>query len=90
MGRTLMGNPSLMLLDEPVEGLAPVIVNEITQQIRHLKTLGLSILFAEQNIEFAMEVSDRAYVIEGGQVRYEGTLPDLEQQPEIKRKYLMI
>ncbi len=90
MGRTLMGNPSLMLLDEPVEGLAPVIVNEITRQIKHLKTLGLSILFAEQNIEFAMEISDRAYVIEGGQVRYEGTLSDLEQQPEIKRKYLMI
>ena len=90
MGRTLMGNPTLMLLDEPVEGLAPVIVNEITRQIRHLKKLGLSILFAEQNIKFAIEISDRGYIIEGGQVRYEGTISDLEQKPEIKKKYLMI
>jgi len=90
MGRTLMGNPALMLLDEPVEGLAPVIVNEITQQIRHLKKMGLSILFAEQNIQFAMEISDRGYILEGGQVRYEGTISDLEEKPEIKQKYLMI
>jgi branched-chain amino acid transport system ATP-binding protein len=90
MGRTLMGNPSLMLLDEPVEGLAPVIVQELTQQILHLKTVGLSILFAEQNIQFSAEISDRAYVIEGGRVRYAGTLADLENQPEIKGKYLMI
>jgi branched-chain amino acid transport system ATP-binding protein len=73
-----------------VEGLAPVIVNEITQQIRHLKTLGLSILFAEQNIQFAVEISDRGYILEGGQVRYEGTISDLEEKPEIKQKYLMI
>jgi branched-chain amino acid transport system ATP-binding protein len=90
MGRTLMGNPALMLLDEPVEGLAPVIVNEITQQVRHLKKLGLSILFAEQNIQFAMEISDRGYILEGGRVRYEGTISDLEEKPEIKQKYLMI
>lgn len=90
MGRTLMGNPTLMLLDEPVEGLAPVIVNQITDQIQHLKKLGLSILFAEQNIKFAIEISDRGYILEGGQVRYEGTISDLELKPEIKQKYLMI
>ncbi len=90
ISRTLMGNPSLMLLDEPVEGLAPMVVQELTQQVQHLKTLGLSILFAEQNIEFAAEISDRAYVIEGGRVRYAGTMADLENQPEIKAKYLMI
>jgi branched-chain amino acid transport system ATP-binding protein len=89
-GRTLMGNPSLMLLDEPVEGLAPVVVQEVTQQIKRLKKTGLTILFAEQNIRFATEISDRAYVIEGGRVRYEGTMAELEQQPEIKEKYLMI
>jgi branched-chain amino acid transport system ATP-binding protein len=89
-GRTLMGNPVLMLLDEPVEGLAPVVVQEIVKQIMHLKTLGLTILFAEQNIGFAMEISDRAYIIEGGRVRYEGTMEDLEKQPEIKEKYLML
>lgn len=89
-GRTLMGNPSLMLLDEPVEGLAPVVVQEVTRQIKRLKKIGLTILFAEQNIQFATEISDRAYVIEGGRVRYEGTMAELEQQPEIKEKYLMI
>jgi branched-chain amino acid transport system ATP-binding protein len=90
MGRTLMGNPTLMLLDEPGEGLAPIIVAEIASQIKHLKALGLSILFAEQNMKFAMEISDKAYVIEGGRVRYEGTIGDLEQRPEIKTKYLMV
>jgi branched-chain amino acid transport system ATP-binding protein len=88
--RTLMGNPSLMLLDEPVEGLAPVVVQEVTHQIKHLKKMGLTILLAEQNIQFATEISDRAYVIEGGQVRYEGTMAELERQPDIKEKYLMI
>jgi len=90
IGRTLMGNPTLLLLDEPVEGLAPVVVQELTRQILHLKTVGLSILFAEQNIQFATEISDRAYVVEGGRVRYAGTMADLEKQPEIKQKYLMI
>jgi len=90
IGRTLMGNPLLMLLDEPAEGLAPVIVQELTRQIKYLKTSGLSILFAEQNLKFATEISDRAYVIEGGHVRYKGTLADLERQPDIKEKYLMI
>ena len=89
-GRTLMGNPSLMLLDEPVEGLAPVVVQEVSRQIKRLKKIGLTILFAEQNIRFATEISDRAYVIEGGRVRYEGTMAELEQQSEIKEKYLMI
>ena len=90
MGRTLMGNPLLLLLDEPVEGLAPVIVKQITEQIKYLKRLGLSILFAEQNVQFAMEISDRAYVIEGGRVRFEGSMTELEKKPEIKEKYLMI
>ena len=88
--RTLMGNPSLMLLDEPVEGLAPVVVQEVTHQIKHLKKMGLTILLAEQNIQFATGISDRAYVIEGGRVRYEGTMAELERQPDIKEKYLMI
>ncbi|MBW1972242.1 MAG: ATP-binding cassette domain-containing protein, partial [Deltaproteobacteria bacterium] len=90
IGRTLMGNPSLMLLDEPVEGLAPVVVKDLLYQIKKLKKMGLTILFAEQNIEFATEISDRAYIIEGGMIRYHGTIEDLEQQPEIKKKYLMI
>lgn len=89
-GRTLMGNPSLLLLDEPVEGLAPVVVNEVTRQIKQLKAMGLSILFAEQNIGFANQISDVAYVIEGGQVRFHGSVEELESHPEIKEKYLMV
>ncbi|MBN2124731.1 MAG: ABC transporter ATP-binding protein [Deltaproteobacteria bacterium] len=90
IGRTLMGNPILMLLDEPVEGIAPVVVKELLRQIRHLRKIGLSILFTEQNIQFATEISDRAYVIEGGRVRYHGTIQDLHLQTEVKEKYLMI
>jgi branched-chain amino acid transport system ATP-binding protein len=90
IGRTLMGNPVLMLLDEPVEGLAPVVVKELSHQIKHLKKIGLSILFTEQNIKFATEISDRAYVIEGGKVRYQGTMQDLNSQPQVKEKYLLV
>jgi len=74
-----------MLLDEPAEGLAPVIVQELTRQIKYLKTSGLSILFAEQNLKFATEISDRAYVIEGGHVRYKEPWQTLNGSPISKR-----
>jgi branched-chain amino acid transport system ATP-binding protein len=90
MGRTLMGNPSLLLLDEPVEGVAPVVVQELTRQIKALKAMGLTILFAEQNMHFATEISDRAYVIEKGHIRFQGTMSELAANEEIKQKYLMI
>jgi branched-chain amino acid transport system ATP-binding protein len=90
IGRTLMGNPSLLLLDEPVEGVAPVVVQELTRQIKALKTMGLTILFAEQNIHFASEISDRAYVIEKGHIRFQGTMQELAANEEVKQKYLMI
>lgn len=90
VSRALMGNPSLLLLDEPVEGLAPVVVQELTRQIERLKETGLAILFAEQNLDFAVRVAQRAYVIEGGRVRYTGRLSELEAQPDIKRQYLMV
>ena len=90
IGRTLMGNPSLLLLDEPVEGVAPVVVQELTRQIKALKTMGLTILFAEQNMHFASEISDRAYVIEKGRIRFHGTMQELAANEEVKQKYLMI
>ena len=90
IGRTLMGNPSLLLLDEPVEGVAPVVVQELTRQIKALKTMGLTILFAEQNMHFASEISDRAYVIEKGRIRFHGTMQELAANAEVKQKYLMI
>jgi branched-chain amino acid transport system ATP-binding protein len=90
IGRTLMGNPSLLLLDEPVEGVAPVVVQELTRQIKNLKSLGLTILFAEQNMHFAAELSDRAYVIEKGRIRFHGSMQELAANQEVKSKYLMI
>jgi branched-chain amino acid transport system ATP-binding protein len=90
IGRTLMGNPSLLLLDEPVEGVAPVVVQELTRQIKTLKGLGLTILFAEQNMHFAAEVSDRAYVIEKGRIRFHGSMQELRANEDVKSKYLMI
>ncbi|MFQ5785076.1 MAG: ABC transporter ATP-binding protein [Alphaproteobacteria bacterium] len=90
IGRTLMGNPSLLLLDEPVEGVAPIVVQELGRQIRHLRSIGLTILFSEQNLRFATEISDRAYVIEKGRIRYHGSIDELERNSEVQKKYLMI
>ena len=90
IGRTLMGNPSLLLLDEPVEGVAPIVVQELGERLRKLKALGLTILLSEQNLRFATEISDRAYVIEKGRIRYHGRIEDLERDTDIQQKYLMI
>jgi branched-chain amino acid transport system ATP-binding protein len=90
VGRTLMGNPLLLLLDEPVEGVAPIVVQELGEKIQHLKGLGLTILMAEQNLHFATRISDYAYVIEKGRVRFHGTMAELESNENVKRQYLMI
>jgi len=90
VARTLMGNPSLLLLDEPSEGLAPVIVDQMAATIRALKSRGLSILLSEQNLRFARMVSDRAYIIEKGRVRWQGRIKDLEDDETIKQQYLVV
>ena len=90
LARTLMGNPDLLLLDEPVEGLAPLVVKDLRQQILKLKQMGLTILFSEQNVKFATQTSDRAYVIDGGRIEYQGSIEELSANEEIKQKYLMI
>jgi branched-chain amino acid transport system ATP-binding protein len=90
VGRTLMGNPLLLLLDEPVEGVAPIVVQELGEKIQALKEMGLTILMAEQNLHFATRISDFAYVIEKGQIRYHGTMTDLAENEDVKQKYLMI
>jgi branched-chain amino acid transport system ATP-binding protein len=90
VGRTLMGNPSLVLLDEPVEGVAPLVVEELGRQFKLLKTMGLTILFSEQNLQFATDISDRAYIIEKGRIRYHGTIEELERNRDVQEKYLMI
>jgi branched-chain amino acid transport system ATP-binding protein len=90
VARTLMGNPYLVLLDEPSEGVAPVIVEQMAQMILELKGQGVSILLSEQNMHFAELVSDRAYVLEKGQIRFEGTMAELAANEEVRRAYLSV
>jgi branched-chain amino acid transport system ATP-binding protein len=90
IARTLMGNPSCLLLDEPSEGLAPVIVDQMAAAIRALKKEGLSVLLSEQNLHFAAEVSDRAYIIEKGRIRFAGTMAELEANADVRAQYLAV
>lgn len=90
VARTLMGNPSLILLDEPSEGLAPVIVDQMAATIRELKNRGLSVLLSEQNLRFARMVSDRAYIVEKGRLRWEGTMEALDADEAARRQYLSV
>ncbi len=90
IARTLMGNPRLLLLDEPSEGIAPVIVEQMAQTILKLKAEGLPVLLSEQNLHFARLVSDRAVIIEGGLKKFDGTFAELEAQPQIRDAYLSV
>ena len=90
IARTLMGNPTTILLDEPSEGLAPVIVEQVARTILDLKAQGLSILLSEQNLHLSTRVSDRAYIIEKGRIRYEGSMAELAENEEIRAAYLMV
>lgn len=90
IARTLMGNPATVLLDEPSEGLAPRIVEEMAKAIGLLKREGLSILVSEQNLHFARLISDRAYIIERGRIRFGGTMAELEARPDIRDAYLAV
>jgi branched-chain amino acid transport system ATP-binding protein len=88
LARALMTNPQLLLLDEPSEGLAPLIVAEIGRIIDHLRQEGLSILLVEQNLALALGVADRVYVMNKGRIVFEGTPADLREQVEVRRRYL--
>lgn len=90
IARTLMGNPDAILLDEPSEGLAPVIVQQMASTITRLKGEGISILLCEQNLHFAHAVSDRAYVIESGHIRYQGTMQELYADEAVRSAYLTL
>jgi branched-chain amino acid transport system ATP-binding protein len=90
VSRTLMGNPTLVLLDEPSEGVAPIIVEQMANMILELKREGLSILLSEQNMHFAELVSDRAYVLEKGQIRFSGTIDELARDEAVRRAYLSV
>jgi branched-chain amino acid transport system ATP-binding protein len=90
VARTLMGNPYLVLLDEPSEGVAPIIVEEMVGMITALKAAGVAILLSEQNLHFARLVSDRAVVLEKGEVRFEGTMEALMTDETLLRTHLSV
>ena len=90
IARTLMGNPELLLLDEPSEGLAPLVVDHLGEQIARLKADGLTILLAEQNVEFSLELADRVYILEKGVIRYSGTARELRDDESIRHQYLAL
>ncbi len=90
VARTLMGNPYAILLDEPSEGVAPIIVEQMADMILSLKKTGVAILLSEQNLPFAALVSDRVYVLEKGEIRYSGAMRALEQDEEARRLYLEV
>jgi len=90
VARTLMGNPLLVLLDEPSEGVAPVIVEEMADTILKLKQAGLSVVLSEQNIHFAELVCDRVYVLEKGQLQWNGRMADLAHDVDVQRRLLSV
>ncbi len=90
IGRCLMGNPSCILLDEPSEGLAPLVVEQLAAALRDLKSTGVAVLLSEQNWRFASAVADRAYVIEKGRIRFSGTTAELAADEAIRTRYLAV
>jgi branched-chain amino acid transport system ATP-binding protein len=90
IARTLMGNPAAVLLDEPSEGLAPVIVEQMAEAVLRMKQEGIAVLLSEQNLDFAAAVSDRAYVIEKGSIQYQGTMEALEADDHVREAYLTV
>jgi branched-chain amino acid transport system ATP-binding protein len=90
IARTLMGNPDLLLLDEPSEGLAPIVVQQLGEQISKLKQEGMTILLCEQNARFSLDLSGRLYILEKGEVRYQGSVADFRKDEEAYRTYLAL
>jgi branched-chain amino acid transport system ATP-binding protein len=90
IARTLMGNPDLILLDEPTEGLAPIIVKVLGDFIDLMKQEGMTILISEQNMKFALKHSDRAYIVDNGHIKFDGSIQELEHNEEIKKRYLAV
>jgi branched-chain amino acid transport system ATP-binding protein len=90
IARTLMGDPDFLLLDEPSEGLAPIIVKVLGDFIEVVKSEGMTVLLSEQNTKFALKHADRAYIVDNGSIKYEGSIAELEQDNEIKKRYLAV
>ena len=90
VARTLMTNPELLLLDEPGEGLAPLVIQAMKVQLGEIKKLGTTMLICEHNVGLATALSDRGYVIDKGAIRYQGTIEELQKNEEVRKKYLMV
>ena len=90
IARTLMGNPSLLLLDEPSEGLAPLVVQDMLDQLKKLKQTGVTILLSEQNLKFSLQLADRVYIIEKGSIMYEGSAAGLSEDSATRTAFLMV
>jgi branched-chain amino acid transport system ATP-binding protein len=90
VARTLMTNPELLLLDEPGEGLAPLVIQAMKEQLGEIKKLGITMLICEHNVGLATALSDRGYVIDKGAIRYQGTIEELQKNEEVRKKYLMV
>jgi branched-chain amino acid transport system ATP-binding protein len=90
IARTLMGDPDLLLLDEPSEGLAPIIVKTLGEFIVRVKQEGMTVLLSEQNVKFSLKHCDRAYIVDSGHIKYQGSIKDLEKDEEIKKRYLAV
>ena len=90
IGRALMKNPDLILLDEPVEGLAPLVVRNLVEVIREIQKSGVTVLLADQNLKFCHKVAGRGYILEKGLIQYEGGIESIWQNEEILRKYLAV
>jgi len=90
IARALMGNPEFILLDEPFEGLAPLLVHALEGQVRRLREAGLTVFIAEQNVRSTLRISDRGYIIDNGQIRYHGNIGELRDNEEVRKKYLLV
>lgn len=90
IARGLMCNPELLLLDEPTEGLAPVMVKVLEDRLGTLKQTGLTVLLAEQNVKTTLRLSDHGYIIDDGKIRYHGSVDELKENEEVRKKYLLI
>jgi branched-chain amino acid transport system ATP-binding protein len=90
IARALMGNPELLLLDEPTEGLAPALILSLEGRIRKLRETRLTVLLAEQNVRSALRLCDRGYIIDNGEIRYRGSIDEMRKDEEVRKKYLLV
>jgi branched-chain amino acid transport system ATP-binding protein len=90
IARSLMGNPRLLLLDEPSEGLAPRVVEDVRDQVEKLKNSGLSIILAEQNLEFVLSLADRVHILEKGEIKFSGAVDEVRGNQELLHRYLTV